>query len=120
MVVCETNSSSFLYWTISVPDYVTVPERIITNQGVMSLPAFTINSAEFHISRISESPLISRLVIDNVTTGINGSNIYCSEDGNKGDAPVVEINIMGSTISKYICMIIVKCPLVHYINMQNF
>ena len=37
------------------------------------------------------------MLINNVTTGVNGSNIYCSEDGNENDAPMVAITVIGYT-----------------------
>ena len=33
--------------------------------------------------RMSEHPLISQMLVDNVTSGINESNIYCFEDGDE-------------------------------------
>ena len=105
MLTCGTNSSSFLYWTISVPHQATTPERIVANQGVITSPAFTINFARFSITRTSDNPLISELLIDNVTSGINGSTIYCSEDGNKNGATMIAIDVIGSFASKYMCVI---------------
>ena len=100
VLTCETNSSSFLYWTVSVPHLATTPELIVANQGAIASSTFTISFARFSIMRTSESPLISQLLIDNVTAGINESNIYCSEDGNENDAPMVTINVIGSFASK--------------------
>ena len=108
MLTCGTNSSSFLYWTVSVPHQATTPERIVANQGVITSPAFTIHFARFSITRTSDNPLISELRIDNVTARINGSTIYCSEDGNKNGAPMTAIDIIGSFASKYMCVIFVK------------
>ena len=48
---------------------------------------------EFNVSRTSDSPLISQLLINNVTTEINGSTIYCSEDGDENNAPMTVINV---------------------------
>ena len=58
------------------------------------LPEFRIGFTEFNITRTSESPLINQLLINNVTTEINGSTIYCSEDGNENNAPMVTINVI--------------------------
>ena len=48
----------------------------------------------FNITRTSVNPLISQLMINNVTTEINGSTIYCSEDGNENGAPTATINVI--------------------------
>ena len=126
MLTCGTNSSSFLYWTVSVPHQATTPERIVANQGVKVSPAFSINFARFSITRTSDDPLISELRIDNVTAGINGSTIYCSEDGNEYGAPMIAIYIIGSFASKCMCVILmIKCFLYYFgkrsnIIVQNF
>ena len=44
---------------------------------------------------MSDSPihLEAQLLINNVTIEINGSTIYCSEDGNENDASMTVINV---------------------------
>lgn len=103
MLTCETNSSLFLHWTVSVPHQATTTERITANQGAIPSPTFTIKFARFSILHMSESPLTSQMLIDNVTSGINELNICCSEDGNENDALMVTINVIGSLnfASKY-------------------
>ena len=66
-------------------------ERIVPSRGVLLSPQFRIGFTGFNITRTSESPLISQLLISNVTTEINGSTIYCSEDGNENNAPMAVI-----------------------------
>ena len=57
---------------------------------------FKIGFVEFNITRTSGSPLMSQLLIDNVTTEINGSIIYCSENNEVNDAcNMVTINGIG-------------------------
>ena len=92
--ICETISGSILYWTVSVPHLDTTRERVVTSQGVILSPEFKIGFTEFNITRTSESPLISHLLISNVTTGINGSTIYCSEDGNENNAPQIVFKVI--------------------------
>ena len=83
LMICERISGSILYWDVSAPHLAgaTTQERIVTSPGVLLSPEFKIGFTEFNITRTSESPLISQLLINNVTTEINGSTIYCSEDG---------------------------------------
>ena len=41
---------------------------------------FNVGVIEFHITcTLPESPLTSEMLINNVTTGVNGSSIYCSD-----------------------------------------
>ena len=95
LLTCERISGSILYWTVSVPHpMATTRERIVTSRGVILSPEYRIGFTEFNITRTSESPLISQLLINNMTIEINGSTIYCSEDGNENDAPMIAINVI--------------------------
>ena len=101
LLTCETIFGSFLYWTVSVPHPVTTTcERIVASQGGLLSPKFKISFTEFNITCTSESPLISQLLINNVTIELNGSTIYCSEDGNENDAQTIAINV----IYKGVCL----------------
>ena len=94
-MTCERISGSILFWDVSVPHpMATTRERIVTSEGVILSPEFKIGFIEFNITRTSGSPLISQLLINNMTTEINGSTIYCSEDGNETNAPMIAINVI--------------------------
>ena len=94
LLTCETMSGSILYWDFSVlPLASTINQRIVQSQGDLLSSEFRIGFTEFNITRTSDSPLISQLLINNVTTEINGSTIYCSEDGNENNAPMTVINV---------------------------
>ena len=82
------SGSSFLYWTVSDPNLATTRKRVVTDQGALLVPEFRTGFTEFNITRTYESPLISQLLINNVTTEINRSTIYCSEEDNENGAPV--------------------------------
>ena len=88
LLTCERRSGSVLYWDVSVP-MVTTFERIILSQGSLVSPDFRIGFTEFNISRTSENPLISQLLISNVTTNIN---VYCSDDGTENNSPMTAIH----------------------------
>ena len=91
ILTCERISDSVLYWDVSVTyNIATTRERFVTSEGVLLSPEFRIGVTEFNISRTSDSPLISQLLISNVTTG---STIYCSEDGNENNAPMIVIKV---------------------------
>ena len=94
LLTCERISGSFLYWTVSVPHLAIPSERIVTSEGHILSPELKIGYTEFNITRTSQSPLTSQILISNVTTGVNGLNIYCSEDGNEINAPMTAINVI--------------------------
>ena len=98
LLTCERMSGSFLHWDVSTPRMDTTRERIVSSQGVFLQPEFKIGFTEFNITLISANPLVSQLLINNVTTEINGSVIYCSEDGNENNAPMTVINVIKGII----------------------
>ena len=95
LLTCERMSGSVLYWDVSVPHLLgATNQRIVLSQGDLLSPEFRIDFTEFNITRTSdESPLISQLLISNVSTEINGSIIYCSEDGDENNASMIAINV---------------------------
>ena len=94
LLTCGRISGSILYWDVSVPRGATIQEqRIILSQGDLLSPEFNIGFTEFNMSRTSSSPLISQLLINNVTTEINGSTIYCSEGGDENNASMMAISV---------------------------
>ena len=100
LLICERMSGSILFWDVSVPHMATthVIEIIVVSQGVSLSPDFKIGVTEFNVTRTSSSPLTSQLLINNVTTEINGSTIYCSEDGDENGAPMVTIDVTSEGI----------------------
>ena len=100
LLTCEiTSGSGFLYWTVSVP-HLGTRERVIADVGDFS-PNLLFNglhSTAFTITRISVNPLTSQMMVNDVTTAMNGSTIYCSEDGNENGAPMTTINVINKGI----------------------
>ena len=97
LLTCERLSGSFLFWTVSIPRLARSREVIVSNQGAISATALQFNGlhlTEFNVTRTSGNPLTSQMVVNNVTTEINGSTIYCSEDGNENGAPAVAVNVI--------------------------
>ena len=91
-LTCERTSGFSLYWDVSAPHLAGATTRSpVISQVVLLSPEFRIGFTGFNITRTSESPLVSQLLISNVTTEINGSTIYCSEDGNENGAPMVTL-----------------------------
>ena len=99
-LTCETTpGSGFLHWTVSVPNLGT-GRRIIADVGDFSpnLLFSGLHSTVFAITRTSVNPLTSQMMVNNVTTEINGSTIYCSKDGNENGAPMVTIIVTNEGI----------------------
>ena len=100
LLTCERTSGLFLHWNVSVPHMIT-HETIVANQGTFRPMDIRLNgflSATFTITRTSVNPLISQMMVNDVTTEINGSVIYCSEDGNETGAPMATINVTNKGI----------------------
>ena len=72
-------------------------DTIVSRTGDISTTDLKFNVlhlTEFIVTRTFGSPLISQLLINNVTTEVNGSTIYCSENSNENGAPAVSVNVI--------------------------
>ena len=87
-MTCERMPGSILKWIVSIPNLDTTLDRFVLSQGDLLSPEFKIGFTEFNITRTSESPLISQLLINNVTTE---TTVYCSEDGDENNTPMIVI-----------------------------
>ena len=100
LLTCERLSGPhlFLYWNVSIPRLATSREIIVPSQGDIDTTALRqfngLHATEFNVTRTSGNPLTSRMMVNNVSTAMNGSTIYCSKDGNENGAPAVTVNIM--------------------------
>ena len=100
LLTCERTSGSFIHWTVTVPNLAT-RETIIADQGAFSTTGLRFDgllSTAFTVTRISENPLTSQMMVTDVTNAMNGSTIYCSQDGNENGAPMVTINVTNQGI----------------------
>ena len=113
LLTCETISGSFLHWNVFALHLATTRERVVTNQGVLSQPKFRIGFTEFIVTLTSSSPIISQLLINNVTTETNGSIIYCSEDGNENNAAMSIINVIYRGMLYILIMEIIQIKVMH-------
>ena len=82
---CQTNESVILRWTITLPESNTTYTRNVPFTGDGPLPSIMHSAVDstvvFNFSRISEPdtyPLIAELLIDNINTDLNGTEINCS------------------------------------------
>ena len=85
-LTCSTNASILLW--ISSPlqndqGQVLMFNRYIASDGTaQQISNLTVNSTFFNVSRVSgrdELPLVSRLVINPVSVGMNGTRVNCTE-----------------------------------------
>ena len=96
LLTCERMSGSFMHWTVFIPHLAMARESIIARTGVVSTTALQFNgvhSTAFIVTRTSSSPLASQMMVNDVTTEINGSTVYCSEDGDENGAPMITIDV---------------------------
>ena len=113
---CEETFGFFLHWDISVL-YLAgtiTQQRIVPSQAGLLSPGFRIGFIEFNITRTSiiyESRLISQLLISNVTTD---TIVYCSQDGDKTNAPMIVINVTNKGICLSKCMTLYRLDLSSY------
>ena len=101
LLTCEGISGSFLFWTVSIPRLATTHDTIVADQGAVSTTDLQFNglhSTAFNVTRTSGNPLISQMMVNNVTTEMNGSTIYCSDVRNTDGAPAVTLIITNQGI----------------------
>ena len=100
-MTCERINGSFLFWTVFVPSLATTRDAAVANQGVISTTDLQFNglhASAFTITRTSNNPLTSQMMVNDVTTVMNGSTIYCSNDSNKIGVPMVIIHVINKGI----------------------
>ena len=104
-LTCTTYTNvSFLRWTSLLqnePGKVRMYSRYISLMDVSQQDtSMVVNSTSFNVSRVSHrgmSPLVSRLLINPVTIGLNGTQVNCTEV--YSDTTMSNVNIaMASTI----------------------
>jgi hypothetical protein len=86
-LVCTVNHSLFLKWAITIPQSNST-QSLMTNVPYTGLNQSSINlmlndiadTVPFHFTRISESgmlPVIAELLVDRVSTDLNGTDVQC-------------------------------------------
>ena len=78
ILICHTNLT-LLKWSIIIADRLMPEERFISSTGSAESQApLIINYTEFQFLRTSTSPLMSTVLIDNVTAYLNGTRVECT------------------------------------------
>ena len=111
-MTCERISGSFLYWTVSVPHLTMTRESIVSSLGIVSTTALQFSGLHltaFTVTRTSSSPLTSQIMVTDVTTAINGSTIYCSDDGDENESGVPMVTITVTNEGTYMTLYYSSC-----------
>ena len=91
-----TPSETPIRWNLTIPSRSnSVPElRFLSSDGnTASVTSLIIEQTVFQFLRTSTSPLISLMVIDNVSSDVNGTRVECSYGGRVVSTDI--INVIG-------------------------
>ena len=94
-VTCTTNGS-FIQWTAAPAGAAQGSgfNSIVYKTRDVSTPYISINGTDFVVARNSTSPLVSVVLIDNVTSSLNGATLNCTHSD--GMTSTV-INVIGNS-----------------------
>ena len=77
-------NETLLQWSIDIPGRPTSEQRFFSSGGnTVSVTPVTIGQTVFQFLRTSTSPLTSLMVIDNVSSDVNGTRVECSYLGGR-------------------------------------
>ena len=92
-LTCTTTSDeSILMWNITFPHRPGHERRAVFSIGsAESASPLTVNQTRFQFLRTSVSPLISTMVIDNMSTILNGTRVECSYGGGMKETTILNV-----------------------------
>lgn len=99
-LICDTlmSNETLIEWNVVFPDY--LETRFISSLGnTGSVAPLTVDQTMFQFLRTSVSPLISTMIIDNVTVNMDGTRIDCSYGGRLITSNI--INVIGKFRSQF-------------------
>ena len=89
---------ALLQWTLTIPDRLAPDIRLLSSSGsTASVTPLIVGQTLFQFLRTSVSPLISTMVINNVSTSLNGTRLECSYGGEVMETTI--INVLGNGMS---------------------
>ena len=99
-LTCHTTPNmTLLQWTLTIPDRPAPDIRFLSSSGsTQNVLPLIVGQTVFQFLRISISPLISTMVINNVSTNVNGTRVECSYSGEVMETTT--INVIGNGTSK--------------------
>ena len=96
-LTCHTNVT-LLEWILTIPDRPAPDIRFLSSSGnTVSVTPLIVSQTVFQFIRTSVSPLISTMVINNVSTSLNGTRVECSYGGEVMETTI--INVIGNGMS---------------------
>ena len=96
-LTCQaTTGVTLIQWDLNFPSASDPEIRFISSGGSAesSASTYTLGQTVFHFSRTSTSPLASLIIVDNVTTSVNGTRLECTYNGSVMLA--TNINVIGN------------------------
>ena len=91
---------TLLQWTLTIPDRPAPDIRFLSSSGgTASVTPLIVGQTLFQFLRTSVSPLTSTMVINNVSTSLNGTRVECSYGGEVMETTI--INVVGNGKSIY-------------------
>ena len=95
-LTCHTTPTvTLLGWILSIPDRPGPDLRFVSSSGsTASVLPLIVGQTVFQFLRTSVSPLISTLVVNNVSMSVNGTRVECSYSGEVMETTI--INVIGN------------------------
>jgi hypothetical protein len=87
---CSTNGT-LLLWEVAIPHRTPELRFIITVPNTTVNPFNPPNVAQFYFMKTSISPLVSMILIENVSIGLNGTRVEYSAGGEVIEATVLTV-----------------------------
>ena len=77
-LTCHTHSNgTLLTWDITIPSHSESEIRFFSSIGNLTESHLTVGETVFQFIRTSLSPLMSTMVINTITTSLNGTRVDC-------------------------------------------
>ena len=83
-------NKTLLQWSINIPGRPASELRFISSDTVSVTP-LTVGQTVFQFLRTSTSPLMSLMVIDNVSADVNGTRVDCSSGGRVVSTDIIKV-----------------------------
>ena len=98
-LTCHTMPNvTLLAWILTIPDRPASDTRFLSSMGsTSSVTPLIVGQTVFQFLRTSVSPLTSTMVINNVSTSLNGTRLDCSYGGEVMETTI--INVVGNGTS---------------------
>lgn len=92
-------NETLLVWSVAIPGRLAAELRFISSDGnTDSVAPFIVGQTVFQFLRtsISPEPLVSTMIIENVSTSLNGTRVECSYNYGDRVLSTYIINVIGN------------------------